>query len=364
MADIKQRLLSYEHGGNIYRLCRMLGVAEEDIIDFSASVNPLGVPESVVSAIGESIKTVVHYPDPEMKKLREVIGEHLGVCPSQVICGNGSTELIYLVVRTLRPEKVLIPQPTFSEYERAVLLQKGQNKKGITYVLLRQDKDFDLDIEEFIKTMRGHQMAFLCNPNNPTGRLLSKNTLREIADEAKRQGCYLVVDEAFIDFLPDGSVSEETKTNKYLIVLRSLTKFYALAGLRFGYGVFHPELTEAVFSYKEPWTVNTLAQVAALAALRDEGYRQKSLKLIASEKKFMESAFKELGITFVPSKVNFYLLRLKEALRVIEHLARRNILVRNCSNFIGLDENYIRVAVRRRQDNERLIKELKASLSE
>jgi len=360
------------HGGNIYRLAEALGIGENRIIDFSASINPLGVPKSVISAIGEHGKYLFNYPDPDAKKLRLHIARQYKINPEFIICGNGSTELIYLIARALQPKKVLIPEPTFSEYERAILTTSRKSvsfgdplRREVRSQKLRQENNFDISPEEFIKALSRltphasrSNMAFLCNPNNPTGRLLKKKEVLKIAESAKKLKCYLVVDEAFIDFRPEDSVVREVRNNPYLIVLRSLTKFYALSGLRIGYGVLPLNVVDIVNRYKEPWTVNALAQTAGIAALNDTDYKKATFKAIKQEKDFLEKEFERLDINYIPSEANYYLLRLNNAKKAIQILRNAGILVRDCSNFKGLDSSYIRVAVKSNRDNKRLLKEL------
>lgn len=345
------------HGGNIYRLAEELNVDEHEIIDFSASINPLGVPKGVISAIKEKGKLLFNYPDPDAKQLSQTIGQHLCINPESIICGNGSTELIYLVVRALKPKKVIIPSPTFSEYERAVLTEN--QKSEIKSQKLRQENNFDIDTTEFIQHMKSCDMAFLCNPNNPTGRLLKKKEILKIANAAKDLRCHLVVDEAFIDFLPGESVIKEVENNSYLIVLRSMTKFYALSGLRIGYCAAHPSVLNVMKEYREPWTINTLAQAAGTVALNDNLYREKTFRVIKNEKKTLEKGLRALKITYFQSSANFYLLKSGDAHEIISRLRNKRILVRDCSNFKGLDKSYIRIAVKSNKDNMRLLKELK-----
>ncbi len=356
------------HGGNIYRTAERLGIAENNIIDFSASINPLGVPKSVESAIKNDSRYLYNYPDPDATQLRLQIAKYHNIKPESIICGNGSTELIYLVAKALRPKRTLMPAPTFSEYERACRM--SYEVRVMSYKL-KKENNFDINPDEFISAInrnlpphpsRGGNMAFLCNPNNPTGRLLKKEDVLKIANAAKRLKCYLIVDEAFIDFLPEHSVMKEVKNNPYLIVLRSMTKFYALSGLRLGYGIFPLKIIRTLQEQKEPWTVNTLAQKAGLAALNDAAYRNKTFKLIPKEKKFMEEGFKKLRIDYIPSSANYYLIRLDNAGRKITSLRKKGILVRDCSNFEGLDGSYIRVAVKSRKDNARLLKEISQCL--
>jgi len=226
------------------------------------------------------------------------------------------------------------------------------------YYMLNERDNFDIDADGFIYFMRDCDMAFICNPNNPTGRVVKRADLLKIAQAAHGLKCYLVVDEAFIDFLPENSVVAEVENNPYLIVLRSMTKFYALSGLRLGYGIFPPQITKIMQEYKQPWTVNTLAQRAAIAALNDTAYAEETFRVMLQEKQFMEDGFGRLGAQYIPASANYYLIKLDKAKSIIAALRDKGILVRDCSNFTGLDESYIRVAVKSHRDNTILLEEL------
>ena len=343
------------HGGNIYKIAGELGIPENNVIDFSASINPLGLSKKVKETIRKSMDGLVHYPDPDTSLLRQKIAECHDIETSTILCGNGSTELIYLIPRALRPHHVLMPAPTFSEYERACTLSQGAVVRRYE---LKEENAFGFHIDSFISAMQGCDMAFLCNPNNPTGALLSREHILEIAEAAAGQRCCLVVDEAFIDFTPEESVIKDVRENPFLIVLRSMTKFYALTGLRIGYAVFHTDLTGRVRECKEPWTVNNLAQQAAVTALEDSEYIEKTYRLMQREKRYIEKHLEKCGITFFPSPANYYLLKVWDAGEVVIRLRNRGILVRDCSNFRGLNNTYVRIAVKSRKHNEMLIKEL------
>ena len=377
----------FEHGGNIYRLAEELKIQERKVIDFSASVNPIGVSKKIKAEIRKHLKYLHNYPDHEAKRLRKRIAQQYGIEQETILCGNGSTELIHLIARALRPRKVLIPSPTFLEYERAVSIQQTpyssryseDNKQFIEYLLLKNENGFEISPDVFIEAMQGHgnpesitqnsalsdtpcDMAFLCNPNNPTGRLLRREDVKKIADAAKELSCRLIVDEAFIDFCPDDSVIRDVGYNPYLIVLRTMTHFFALSGLRIGYGIFPRHLVNSIKDYQEPWTVNSLAQRAAVVALKDKVYKNTTFKFIHEEKKFLEKSFRKIGIGFFPSDTNFYLLKLSNAQEICRQLRSKGILIRDCSHFRGLDSSYIRVAVKSRKENSVLIKELTAIL--
>lgn len=353
------------HGGDVYAAARELGMPADSIIDFSASINPLGTPVSVLSELRQHLKDLGHYPDPSSMRLIEQIAKSTGLDSRMIICGNGSTELIYLVARALRPKRVLIPAPAFAEYERACISASGfdespLNMTKIKYLNIEAKYNFRLSVGDFIETMRDCDMAFICNPNNPTGQLVRKSDMTEILDAASKTGCRLVVDEAFIDFTPGESIINKVEENPCLIIIRSLTKFFALSGLRIGYAVINPKLFSVISKYKEPWTVNSLAQVAGIAALRDTDYHSKTLTVLKNEKLYLENGFRLIGIDYWPSQANFYLLRHINAYNIVVRLREKGILVRDCSNFNGLDRTYIRIAVRTHRENMRLLAELKA----
>jgi len=364
------------HGGNIHAAARTLGTNPKRILDLSASINPLGMPQSVRAAITSQLNAAVHYPDPDCVELTQALSAHHAVDPETILCGNGSTELIHLIARTLQPEQVLIPAPTFAEYERAIMAsgkQEVRSKKcGTYYFHLTAHDGFRLDPDAFIDAMTkmvssysspithrsSLSLAFLCNPNNPTGCVIPRDEVLKIAAAAKKLRCYLVVDEAFIDFCPEHSVIDAAARNPYLMVLRSMTKFYALAGIRLGYGVFPPSVVRGIHAIREPWTVSTVAQIAGCAALDDHGYRIKTLSIIAREKQYLEKSLRSLGVPCLPSAANYYLLRLHGADVVVKTLAKTGILIRSCANFRGLDRSYVRIAVRCRRENIRFLKEL------
>lgn len=357
-----------DHGGNIYEKARKNGFSPARVIDFSASINPFGMPGRAAVAIKKHIGFVPHYPEPYSESLSSVIAKHYRIGSASVLCGNGSTELIYLIPKVLKPKRILVTAPAFSEYEKAC--EMNGTGSAMQYVLKPED-DFTIDPDEFIRAMSGRagrrypamrgktcDLAFLCNPNNPTGKLVKKRDILKIADAARELGCYLVVDEAFIDFCPGESVITSVAKNPYLIVLRSMTKFYALAGLRIGFGVFPREFGEKLKRYKEPWSVNSLALAAGSVVLSDRHYRDASLLLMRREKRFLEENFNNLNIRYVASDANYYLLHMKNAGMIVRNLEKKGILVRGCSNFKGLGNGYIRIAVRSRRENSLLMKEL------
>ncbi|MBF0556251.1 MAG: threonine-phosphate decarboxylase [Nitrospirae bacterium] len=347
------------HGGNIYSLAAELRIAQRKVLDFSASVNPLGISKKVKAEIRKALKFLPAYPDPGCTLLRRQLSKKTGVPDKNIMCGNGSTELIYLIARAIKPARALIAVPAFSEYERALSIS---GVKEITLFPIEEKDNFVLNIEGFVRKMRDADIAFLCNPNSPTGGVLSRDTVLSIVKQAAQCNCYIVVDEAFVDFVPQESISGEVCNNPGLLVLRSLTKFYALSGLRLGAMFFHDDISAALAANKEPWSVNTLAQRAGTTALSDKAYEAETFKYLRREKEFMEKMLRKHEIRFYPSKINFYLTRDERAPVLWQELRKRGIVLRDCSTFNGLNDNYLRIAVKTHRENALLFKNISSIL--
>lgn len=342
-----------KHGGDVYRIAEWLGVPERRVIDFSASINPLGMPKSSIKEIKKMMRSLGNYPDPDAGVFARKVSDRFGLEPRRVLAGNGSTELIYLIPRALRPRRVLVTSPAFSEYERA---SRAAGAK-VSFLKLKRKNGYRIEPGEFITAMKGTDLAFLCNPNNPTGDVLEHEAVMEIAHSAKKHKCLLVVDEAFVDFVPGASVLG-IRDNPYLIVLRSMTKFYAMAGLRLGFGYFPVGVTGKLRAFKEPWSVNTLAERAGATALGDSQHARMTLALMDAEKRYLEKRLGKLGLTYYPSRANFYLIETGRAREVVSALLDKRLLVRDCSNFRGLGNGHIRVAVKSRRENAMLLRGL------
>ena len=368
--DISKRYQPIEHGGNIYRLAEELNIQERNVLDFSASINPLRVSKKIKAELRRNLKYLHNYPDPDAKRLRKRLAQYHGIDMGTILCGNGSIELIYLITRILKPRRVLVPAPTFSEYEHAVSIA-GNKEHGaqIEYLLLKEEHGFTINADECITALQkgvssslSVDLVFLCNPNNPTGMLMKRDAVLKIADAAREKRSYLIVDEAYIDFCADESVIKDVAYNPYLIVIRSLSSFYALPGLRIGYGVFPEHLLARLKDHRGPWTVNSLSQRAAVVALKDRVFRKASLKVIAEEKRFIEKNFNKIGLEFFNSDAHFYLVKMDNANEICRQLRTKGILVRNCESFKGLDSSYIRISVKSHRENTMLIKALTSIL--
>ena len=349
------------HGGNIYEAAKRFEIDEEDIIDFSSNVNPLGPPSAAKRAVKRSIAFLDRYPDPEMNGLRKAIARYFGIKPGQVICGNGSNGLIHLIPRVFRPKKVLIPVPTFMEYAAAAEHAGG---KVVTFPL-KEREGFRVDPLEMAFALKGMDMAFLCNPNNPTGLLISKVEMLEIMQYALQQGVRLVVDEAFMDFSDSDSIVKEAVQSSHLICLRAFTKFFGMPGLRIGYAVSDETTVADLRDGQEPWAVSIPAEQAAIAALNEWRYIKKTRRLIEKERERLLSALRILpGVEPFPCSANFILIKLTsiDAWQLTEKLGQRGLLVRDCSSFPGLSNRFVRIAVRTRRENNRLVHVLREIL--
>ncbi len=349
------------HGGNIYEAARHYGLNLAKIIDFSSNVNPLGPSSRALEAAKNALSHIDRYPDPEMVELRQAIGRYFGIKSDQVMCGDGANALIHLIPRVFRPRKVLIPIPTFSEYAVA-----AQNVGAEVVTLpLKEHNGFRVDPVEMAFALNGVDMAFLCNPNNPTGQVILKSEMLEIMNYAQQRGVKLVLDEAFMDYMETESIIKETVHTSGIICLRGFTKFFGMPGLRVGYAVSDEPTVKELREGQEPWTVSIPSERAAMAALDDWPYIKRTSSMIVRERDRLLSALRLLpGVETFPCSANFILLKLTsiDSYTLREKLGVHGMLVRDCSNFPGLDGHYIRISVRSRRENKRLIKSLRAML--
>ncbi|MBL7151664.1 MAG: threonine-phosphate decarboxylase [Candidatus Omnitrophica bacterium] len=339
--------LNFSHGGNIYNF-------KKEVIDFSANINPLGLPLGIKGSICKDLESILHYPDPQARGLTAGISRYWGIGRENILAGNGSIELIYLILHALRPKTAVIPVPSFSEYERAA----GIANCKIRFLKLKEKEGFKLNLA----SLGNADILFVPNPNNPTGNLL----LQEPADSKKFSGRLLIADEAFMDFLPDEkkhTLIWRAVKHKNLIVLRTFTKFFALPGLRAGYLVAHQDIIRRLKQCQPPWSVNTLAQDAAEMILHEKGYIKKTRIFVEKQRGHL---FREIsairGLRPYPSEANFILIRIENetsASLLAKRLIQKGILIRDCSNFRGLGNKFIRVAVRSRAENSKLIRAMK-----
>jgi len=365
--DTVKNLKPSFHGGDTLDAADKSGLRREEILDFSSSVNPLGPSKKALEAAKKCFKEIPAYPDSNCFELRQAIASHFsGISKNNVVVGNGSTELIYLFAEAFlkKGEVALIPAPTFAEYESAV------RKTGEKAKFVKLDKNFNVDGSVYIREMAGAKIVFLCNPNNPTSILIPKETLTGIVERALKQDSLVFLDEDFLEFVEnEKALSLISKIKRYpnLFILRSFTKIFALTGLRVGYGIASEEIINVLSCAKIPWNVNCLAQAAAVAALKDEEHLTVTRELIKKEKVRLLTDLEQFkSFRVYPPDANFFFVDVRKsgltATELANKLLQQDILIRDCTSFRGLDQYYIRVAVKTRSENERLIDALKRTV--
>lgn len=332
------------HGGDVYR--------HPDVIDFSSNMNPLGTPESVMRAAQESMCRIANYPDVRCERLIRALGDAEQVPQEWLICGNGAADLIFALAFALRPKKALLPAPTFAEYEQALRAAGSE----ICFYELSHENNLraDVGLAEAIRREKP-EMVFLCNPNNPTGLLISQAVMEEVRSVCRQERSFLVMDECFLDFVEGGEQLSQKKhlADQKLFILRAFTKRYAMAGLRLGYGICADEsVLERMRAAMQPWSVSIPAQAAGEAALQEKEYIQRSMQIVRTEREFLRSVLEECGFKVYNSVANYLFFRAPAGLR--EALLKRGIMIRSCANYRNLGEEYYRIAVRKHEDNIKL----------
>ena len=363
------------HGGNIYKIFREKNI--DKILDYSSNINPYGLPENLKKEIFEKLFVLERYPDPDYIELREKIAEKNNLNIENIIVGNGATEIIFLFMKILSPKKVLIVSPTFGEYERAIKASALANDSlEINYFELKETENFVLNIKNLETELENnYDLLILCNPNNPTGQFLKLKKLEEILKICEQKNTKLFVDEAFVEFVEDWeneSIINSKENKENLFVIRAFTKFFAIPGLRLGYGIcFNKNLLKKMLEKKEPWSVNNIADLAGQTVLDDENYIQKTKEWIKDQKKYMyENLNKIEGLRVYKTEVNFILLKIEDNLlekgldvkNLRKKMLEKGILIRDASNFIYLDKHYFRLAIKDKLNNEKVIETLTSIL--
>lgn len=354
------------HGGNLAEIARAYGVDEASLIDFSANINPLGQPESVRNVIENGADLLLHYPDPDSTELTNALAERHGCDPASIVVGNGSNELVYLLARAVSPRRAAILEPTFSEYGRAL----GQVRCDVCRLFAEEGGGFSHPLTQLRQASDRFDMTFLCNPNNPTGALAGRDQIMG-AVRAMPQGV-VAVDEAFMDFVQEASAAtcaDVAAQTEDLVVLRSMTKFYAIPGLRLGYAVGPKRLMGKLRELREPWSVNALAQKAGLAAVADTDFAQRTLDFLAAERPRLAAGIEEIEhLQPSASPANFLMVKITTREITCDQLRAalipRGLVIRHCSNFPGLGPAYFRVAVRNADENQALLAALREGMQE
>ncbi|MDI6716330.1 MAG: threonine-phosphate decarboxylase CobD [Actinomycetota bacterium] len=351
-----------EHGGNIEQLAKRLGFEHGQLIDFSSNINPFGPSEKVIAAIRQSIERVADYPEQRAESFVEAVAQMIGVKEENVVAGNGTIELLYLIPQVFKVKSALLVVPSFTEYELALRNAKSNIKRRVA---LTSKKAVGI----IKKGLKGIDIAIMGNPNNPCGYIFEKEELIRIIDE--NPGCLFVIDEAFIDFLRDKaavSLVKEAANRDNLIVLRSLTKIYSIAGLRIGYMVASSTNAKRVSEAKYPWSVNSVALAAGLSALKDERFVNDSVSVIEEEAKRLYNEISKIkGLMAYKPSANYIMVKLENgitAAQLQKEMLKYGIVIRDCSTFIGLNDYYFRIAVKKPQQNNKMLNALKDVLSE
>ncbi len=348
------------HGGNITKLAAAAGRPAGEIIDFSANINPLGPPEWLRPLISAQVSSLVNYPDPACTELVRAFSERFGCAAEEIVMGNGETELLHLLPRVLGKRRAVIPVPSYSDYAAAAELAG----LALEPLLLREERGFVPDFAEIERKLTGDEIVILGRPNNPTGTLFLAGALRELA--ARSPATIFAVDEAFADFTEEASLlAAERPAN--LVILRSLTKFYAIPGLRLGAAVADREIIRRLRVLAPPWSVNSLAQAVGAAALRDRSYGEETRRVVGARRGELTEALEAIpGLFVYPGAANFLLVRIESGAIAAPELAERliadGIAIRVCDNFAGLDGRFFRVAVRTAEENDRLCHSLRKAL--
>ncbi|MCC8162464.1 MAG: threonine-phosphate decarboxylase CobD [Lachnospiraceae bacterium] len=339
------------HGGNIYdeNLNMESGAP---LLDFSANINPLGMPDSVRRAVCGALDLAHNYPDPLCRKLRAALSAEYELPAEYFLCGNGGADLIYRLAYALRPGKALLTAPTFAEYEEAL------KQTGTDFCFYEMQKDFVVREDILTRMDASVDVMFLCNPNNPTGLLVDEDLLLRILKKARQCGIRLVLDECFLDFTgqPERSLVPYVEKYPHLLILKSFTKMYAMPGLRLGYCICSDkELLARMAAAGQCWGVSVPASEAGIAALKEKEYTQRAIRLVRKERIFLKSELEKLGFEVWDGQADYLFFRAPGVHDLYERLLPQRILIRRCANYRGLDDTYYRAAVKNHKENERLM---------
>lgn len=333
------------HGGDIYR--------NQAELDYSVNINPLGTPDSVISALQEAVQCCTQYPDIKQEALKKVLAKCEGEKPETILCGNGASELFMAVVHAVRPKNVVIPVPSFSGYEYAVNACQGKT----TFWKMEESENFTINSKILSVLGADVDLLYLANPNNPTGQLITIPLLEQILEQCEKKQIYIVLDECFLAFCEKAAEYRmlwEKKTFPHLIRIRAYTKTFSIPGVRLGYLICtNVKLREKISEQLPEWNLSVFAQKAGVAAAKAHGFLNRSRGMISKERAWLTEQLMQLGYQVYPSETNFILLY--SEIPLYEMLLKKGILIRDCSNFRGLKEGYYRIAVKLREDNIRLI---------
>ncbi|MBO5302577.1 MAG: aminotransferase class I/II-fold pyridoxal phosphate-dependent enzyme [Lachnospiraceae bacterium] len=349
------------HGSDLEKIEQVYGIKKEDIISFSANVNPLGISPNMRKTLSEHLDVITTYPDREYSTLKNCIAEYAHTEPENIIVGNGSTELISLFIQIEKPKKAMIIGPTYSEYEREIFLGGGTTH----YYPLKEKDDFRLNLEDFTNHLNESiDLLVICNPNNPTSSAITRREMRQILDICKQYDIFVMVDETYVEFAENmDEITSVPLTHYYnnIIILRGTSKFFAAPGLRLGYAVTgNHDLIKLINTRKNPWTINSLAVIAGQLMFTDEDYIQKTRNLISAERTRVYEKMQESNdFKVYPASGNFLLAKILRddvtSYDLFERAIMQGLMIRDCSTFPFLDQRYIRFCFMMPEDNTRLL---------
>ena len=349
------------HGSDIEAIEAYYGIPKESIVGFGANVNPLGLSKKLQTEIANNLHIITAYPDRNYVSLRNAIGRYCNVNPDHIVVGNGSTELISLLIQHLHPKKALLLGPTYSEYERELALCGGE----MVYYDLLPENEFQVQTEEFLSQLGNDiDLLILCNPNNPTSSAISVGTMKQIMAYCKEHNIFVMVDETYVEFAPDiEAVSSMPFVAEYdnLMIIRGVSKFFAAPGLRLGYGVTsNKAFMDVLHTHQNPWTLNSIGAFAGELMVQDSDYIARTRTLILSERERIYRELQEIPAlhTFEPI-ANFFLVKIQQdgttSAEVFDFLIKKGLMIRDCSSFTNLKGEYIRFCIMNPEDNTRLL---------
>ncbi|VIG06437.1 threonine-phosphate decarboxylase (L-threonine-O-3-phosphate decarboxylase), CobD/CbiB family [Clostridioides difficile] len=349
------------HGANVDEMARLYGKDPKEIIDFSSNINPNVLP-NLERYILKGLEECRNYPDINYTNLRKNISKYIDINPDFIIPGNGATEVIYLLMKSIK-KRLAIINPTFSEYRRSAKLN------NLDIIDLELESNFKLNIDIIKENIERFDSLFICNPNNPSGNV---QDLKELVNLLGKHNKVLIIDETFMEFVEDESKYSLVKyieSNKNIFIIKAVTKFFGMPGLRLGYGLTsNAEIMNKIYEYKEPWTINSFADILSNFIFEDREYIKDSKEYYIKERSYMLQELRNIrNIKVYDTDANFILIRTykKTAKELKKDLFKQvNILVRDASNFIGLDDSFIRVAIKSHKDNKILIENMKNLLGD
>jgi threonine-phosphate decarboxylase len=367
MTIVKGRERVPAHGGQLRQIAAQFGIPEEDLLDFSANINPNGPPKNVFYAMWEVFSHPAYwkeYPDSEYHDLRKTFADYAGVLPSNITISNGVIPLLEAAIRATKVSRCLLPVPAFIEY-RKVLERCGVE---VLPHPLSPEYNFAIHSQQILNQIQQHACDALlfANPQNPSGVAMEREKIRELLQRAVALGAHVFLDEAFIDYLPEKSLTTWVPESSRIIVFRSVTKFFALAGMRVGFAIANTDLASQIETYNAEWPVTTLAAMAAQFALQDQGFIQAARQQNGNERIWLVEQLKALNLTVYPGEANYLLFRVPNEIQG-ELLWRRlilecHIVIRYCSNYDSLNGQFLRTAIRKRTENQELVEGLRVLL--